>query len=930
MLVPFQSIAALLFFFVSGQSLIILMRSRFEVENLAHGLSLALGYVFTNLLFFIVFNITSNSLVSAIAVVFWFIGSLIFLLFFTPIVAISEGLKKSKYPIFIFVVITFFAFWQFLFSEPASFFLTANEDTFDGMIGAHAYLSSGIFSTGFNPLAFGVGEGRLFDPLQTKQVEDFLSVDYFDPDGGEALWRSRFYDYTGAIQYSALALVSLIIFQPTGLDAFFVNSMICFGLFGVSIFSFVERYASTNAYKSILISITAVLGNFYLTTFFNGHIGSMMYNAVFVFFVLSFMSILEKKKQYSHVLICFIILLFLYRCYPYPLVYSIPPLIALLALHHMGAILDKNGRMYHLLALRTKSDAIALLAVSLFFMTTIFFLSFELLEPVRNRAFENFRSWGTMETYVGILQFWGLWFSGLTYSPSPLSLVIQSPQLIIGSLLICGLVAITASVGFVEICKKHKFTPQGRQTLFVISLTAILFFLIMKFSSKDTYYLYKFLYIHQWILIILFYLGVFKLLKSNSMLTQLVAGTVLVLFLSANMANNVLAFNLIGSREINRNPERAMSFLSAPKHYLEDIFVAIPAYDRSDFVKTTLLQNGVNLNHDISQSATILIENSFKDINKIPDVQPLWNNGTYSIIKLPDTIFTTVSSYFAAEGAVRSKFDQTFGISYLDHAILSHQNAVPFRWVGARRANNLKISVFNVEEDKQYYLGFCAEPRFEKKPQIKLISDNGVKLKEFVLTKFQCFNLPANGSLFPLKIMQTDDVEPMSILDRRRLSFKVFKVDVSEKDQTETLRFFSPFPDIFKKGLNPEATGTRLSFYDGWHDPEKYNGQFFRWMKNEGKIDILSEHQRLAFEFDVDNPFWSEKEPTIVKFFAENGTVLEECKFEYSSTCKFVIDKSILGANQRINIKVAGPSSTNKNDHRTLALRLHEIRISKK
>ena len=149
----------------------------------------------------------------------WAILSLLWLLRKRYFTLILYNLRTSKNELFLFGIIAVASCWQFLISEPATFFLTANEDTFDGMIGAQAYLSSGFSSLNFNPVAIGYGTVG-FDPLKIEQI------DYYDPAGGERLWKSRFFEYSGAIQYSALALISIITLQGMGLDAFFINSMI--------------------------------------------------------------------------------------------------------------------------------------------------------------------------------------------------------------------------------------------------------------------------------------------------------------------------------------------------------------------------------------------------------------------------------------------------------------------------------------------------------------------------------------------------------------------------------------------------------------------------------------------------------------------------------------------------------------------------------
>jgi len=347
------------------------------------GAILAIGYAVGVSLFFIAYFIFTSANRATICVLVTATGINIIYAF-----RIYKGSKKTLefnknnmtvQPYLLFVFVTLFSAMTYISSGLGGYWQTANEDVFDALNGRNAYINGEIYSTNTEIDVASRIRGGLDATLKTQSG--------ITPLMDSAFFKNRYVYDLGRLQYSSLAFISELLWLPKGMDVFFLQALLNLGLFALGVLAFVTKVLRQSQSVSIVIALMASFGNFYLATYFNGHEGSLMYNAVvpFVFYFLVIW-IRDDQPVDRTLLIPALLLMMVVGAYPYPLLYLFASVILYFILKRMfpnisEEFLSVNGFQ------KCRNIILAFVFISLFG----FLVAYILAEPMRTRALGQFR-----------------------------------------------------------------------------------------------------------------------------------------------------------------------------------------------------------------------------------------------------------------------------------------------------------------------------------------------------------------------------------------------------------------------------------------------------------------------------------------------------------------------------------------------------------
>ncbi|MFN8369812.1 MAG: hypothetical protein U0T83_04200 [Bacteriovoracaceae bacterium] len=311
MILLFKISITYLFFFLSGFWI-----SKYNKlqDSLETGVvSVLFGYSITQVLFYSIFLFSRQigaSFFLTVSILFPFILLSIWTIFkeriqinFVTLVVIGS----------IFFVVVLNYLWPHFWIGYGEYFLTGNgdiADNFNGMLYFH------------NPEKFKI------DGLVNKlyQIERSVVTRGTDPAG----W--FLYDYVSG-QYSTLAFFSILLGLTFSFDIVAIHNTFIISLFPLAILVSVRRLFKTPLVVAALVGIFSIYGNFYFSTFYNGHQGSLTMctiGALLLFYVNKFFEDF-KNINWSDYLIAITLTLIIMRVYPYPLFLLLTPFLIFMA-----------------------------------------------------------------------------------------------------------------------------------------------------------------------------------------------------------------------------------------------------------------------------------------------------------------------------------------------------------------------------------------------------------------------------------------------------------------------------------------------------------------------------------------------------------------------------------------------------------------------
>ncbi|WP_438978916.1 hypothetical protein [Polynucleobacter sp.] len=853
------------------------------------GIVLATGYVVSVVFFYPFYFLLAGSASRAVIAIFIIalLNNVAYLYYykFNKLNA-SRRFHVNKYAYALFLTVLISASFSYIYSNNNQYWHTANEDVFDGLNGRNAFLAGELQSE---------SSELNVDARTRSQLSDKLIVDSgISPVRDAKFFANSYSKEMGTLQYSSLALFSIITGVSKGMDSFVIQALINLGLFALGVFAAVRHVFRQSIAVSVSAATVSALGNFYLTTYLNGHIGSLMYNAVAPFiFVYVARWILSCKQPRTWIFIPLTFLVFIFGAYPYPLMYLALPL-CIFALFNWHAKVGSEESATFIL-----KDWRYLLAAILLF-SLAFGISYYLGESYREKSLNQFRSWGTSLTYVGFLQYWGIWFSGLTYTTSPLGWMVLKPNLVFASLLLAAILSVISAYGF------YKLFTVAKGLLIAVISSLFLFFLVMFYSITDSYYFYKYLYINQWLVFIGLCVGFAHLFKSRFLSLKIASFVIVITWLGLNILNNSLAYWLILDKNFNKNPTIYGEILNAPADLLRSSYVAIPLQDHADIVKQLLNERGIVTTANKREATYLIKQEGIKDIFEDPQGEIVWRSKLYSISRKVEHDNIELATYFGPEGGGTGADKDRQQINIVDRLALKAtgfgvDSSQVFRWISDGRNGLVLIDVDNKSIESNY-LNFCAMsgPGIGNIPfDLRLIDGNKVEIGKFIIGDYSCNSINVENHPSPFALVHREKAEYVSSLDRRKLVYRIMKIGFSKSGETESLYYnVGGSADIVDRKNTFPNSSVKVRLGSNWYPYEKYQGESFRWVNNDAEIVVSGPVGLNTLSVLVESGPSAGIDGVELRLINEDNVDVGQCHVNGKKSCAFTL-----------NIKHKGPNS---------------------
>ena len=510
--------------------------------------------------------------------------------------------------------------------------------------------------------------------------------------------------------------------------------------------------------------------------------------------------------------------IFLSGAYPYPF------FIALAILLFWGLTylktLSKRRRIWVLLGFTA--------ALALFYVG-----SWDYFSLFRQRAVDFYRTWGTVFTFIGLFQFWGLWPSFLaSASPTVLMNLIQNEVLLSGSYFIVLLLSGLTLYGLYRLLKRGELFFAAFALMFVTTIP------LFWFSLHDSYYLYKFLYLTNFAAITLMLFGAREIfIRHRSVLLKTAVTALLAIWAICNAGNNLWATTTVRHLSFNKQTNEYRDVISQFKAG-DSIYIDLPrrgtrgAHLSIDeyVVRNYLTDARITYTADPRAAQYFLRMNSQPEAVLPTKEEVVWHNNVFRLIKAPQSDVLLVGSFWAPE--------TTAG-----------RDLQPFRWVDDQTNNWVSIDIIRRAPESRF-LFFCVEPGpgVDYRPiPITVTDKDNVELMVETADSFSCYWADIAGGRLPVTITSPAKGKAVSLIEARHLNFRISNIGLfSAKHTLDALRALNIEHDI-----TPQATALALEtlklsnsgnvfLLNGWYGVENPGSQMFRWARNGASVLLES------------------------------------------------------------------------------------------
>ncbi|MBS4095605.1 MAG: hypothetical protein KGZ83_02065 [Sulfuricella sp.] len=742
----------------------------------------------------------------------------------------SDSRNKTVLALMLVAVLVVAA-WPYLMSGWGNYWHSGNEDIMDALYGRDAYVSGQLLAV--KP---SIDAGLI---VRDAQMDSLLTTGGAVPELRDSRWFTNSYIASvDRFQYSSMAFWSVVLGSVHGMDAFLIQAMLNLLLMAQGVYLLGIAVLGLSRKWAAFAACAAVLSNFYLTSYFNGHEGSLIYNSFAPFLLLAVLKWVDAGEwRWSWASLMAMWLLFLVNTYPYPLPYLVLPL-TVYAFHRL--VMVRYGYWGRLKNQFRKDatqtwDVRKIAAVSLLgFLAAAIFAVFawQLFEPVRVRALSQFRSWGTIFNYVGLFQYWGIWPSSLASgSGGYLHQLLQSDIVVAVSALLAAALIVLTCFGFYRIARDG-------QTFFTIWLGVwLLLFPAMRFIVADSYYFYKFLYINSFVGVLALAYGCVALVRGKSKILGYAAGALVMVWVGANLINDGIGGWALAKRPYNQDYQRYLEVLQIQPEILAHTFIDIPRADHGDVLRQTISSRGLHVESDMTRALYLLRMEGVEDVVTEPEMSlPIWRASLFRLIKAPDHNLIHVAAYWEPE---------------LVEGTSEYPSRSPFRWVSDLRIGGVSIAIDRRDEQGRY-LHFCAEPgpSLDYRPITLHLNDaGGKKIGGYWVSGYACHwvDLGALGEVrSPVTLSNELVGRIISPIEPRKLNYRISNVGVSpERFDKKVFASLAANPDVtpqqttaylFRRGSFRPAM---LFLGNGWYNFERFAGESFRWVANDAEIKLF-------------------------------------------------------------------------------------------
>lgn len=587
-------LAGLLFIYLSGHYIATLMN---KSERNPY-LNLAVGYVFTQLIFLVGIYI-SNAYYS-----FYFLISLFFIFTIMNIKSLNQELKEVNFKVLgLLIVLICLLGYVYIYYGLETYWHTASEDCFDAINGKDYILGL---------------------------VDNYKQISYNGNIWSQESWTNVFNSFLYSdivFQYSSVSFWSLFFNLHTNLDTFMIQSALNLVLmfFGMTVLlKHIFRFSNLFSY---ILAFFTVYSNLYYGTYFNTHQGSMMFGAVipyvlYLFFKLEEVNFKDKKLLFL-LLIMSIFLLFTYK---HPFIFFIVPAFVYI---FREKLLEYSKKIL--------SNKLYLVIISIIVLAGSYYL-YNIFEHYLNFRDSRFRSWGISLEPEMLLIYWGLVQSQITNIGTSAGIIYTNLMLKYVLYAISIIYIFTTLYGYFKFAKKYVYFQY-----FIVFW--ILFFVAFKFVLADSYYFYKFLYTTQFVILIFFFYGLKLLLKKR--ILKIVSIVLFSIFVSTNISYNIFGNYQTYTLMQNKNAQMFKTILEAPKEILEQSFLEIPKQHYKQIVQVTLRSKRIFTKINIEDAKYIVLVKSVEDIyfDIYKDKKAIFENKYFKIIEKPALYFSSYGGW---------------------------------------------------------------------------------------------------------------------------------------------------------------------------------------------------------------------------------------------------------------------------------------------
>ena len=716
------------------------------------------------------------------------------------------------------VFLLLIAAWPYFLAGWGNYWHSGNEDVFDALNGRDAFIQHDV---ALNEYFEGLKEGGW-----GKAAKSHLGM--FLPSHSQETVQSKVAIYAGDIgrlQYSSTAFWSTLFSAKHEVDAWLIQALLCLLLMGYGMVQLFERVLPISRVGSIGLATVVVANNFYLSTYFNGHQGSLMFAAMLPFGLLLALSLLERREG-SYVrdgLLLALILAFVLGAYPYPLPFFLLAVFIYWLLIRQHACLSRGRNLIGL----------GLLLLG-FYIATWF-----LLEPIRERALDQFRSWGTTFNVVGFFQFWGIWPSMLASASSDFMNALVNSRLVM-------LASYAASLGLCGLAVYGLYRAARMKHLFLVAFAIMWLglFPFMRFIVADSYYFYKFLYLNNFFVIGLVLFGYAQMVSgAYSKALSVSAKGLIAVWLALNIVGNAWAAWVISIKPYNVNAAAFRALIPALRDKSESVYFDLPKRgtrgahptDNESVARSYLWSSGLRDSHDPATAKYFLRMNKLEGVAEHPPEKVLWQSALFRLVEAQDANLITIRSFWAPEYDRQTRMPERDG---------------RFRWVSDGDSNWLDVDILHRDADARY-LHFCAAsgPSVDERPVTLEVHDGaGNRIGQMGVERYGCHWVEVAGRRGPFRISSDVVGHTFSLIDTRHLNFRIFNVGVSNaRYDLATLRYLNEVDDIVPGVKAVEAT---VYLGNDWHALERQSGEKFRWAQSGAELVLEGCTGQIALDIE--------------------------------------------------------------------------------
>lgn len=568
MFIIFHVIVTILFSLFAGLGIVGLfcLGLKFEKKDELILIIPTVGYVFSQVLFFLWYYLFENSQLSLyLAIASICIVDLVYILIEkrkhgSAFKQITSIIKKIDPKILVVLLMVFIlSSWQYLLIGEEHYYHSGNEDYFDGVNGGEAYL----IDTPTNLIFYDIAGSVHFHAVIKYQYSS------------QAFWR--------------------LLLNVGGLDGFILQEIFCLLLTCIGIYWLVRYVFKGDEKVSLWISFWSVAAAFYFSTFMTGHIGSIMYVSVIPVFIGITLLWIRKEIGWIWLLVLVFMYYFIDNTYPGPVYFVLIPL-ALIALHERILVplsfwkhflnffgLHPNINLKEHVKNLKSVRLFGLLIILLFCSISFFLFLWNYTESWRIAAIARTNvSWKITLFKEMFMVFWGIYPPGSTGTASILPIFISNEYINTISLIIAILLSLITVIALNR-CRQIK----ERNFLLIYGVLFVFYLIVMRYFWGSPYYLYKFLYVHMFLIIAILLLWIFEVTRPWKIWQK----KILYSF-----------FILLGIVNIIWNLSLGLDFLVRPYHKkekIDDFFKKIP--------KEQLSQSYLDIPNEVDNLAFVYI-----------------------------------------------------------------------------------------------------------------------------------------------------------------------------------------------------------------------------------------------------------------------------------------------------------------------------------